>query len=128
MNKLEKQTYWFDIFTKWWIHSMFNVLLLESFKSLLNHVNQLQENEFKDTEILRKLSSKLHYEIEKLTNSKRDKNNLYYLVKWKSYKESNSTWKSAENLQYLVTKIKDFHEANSTKSSNKNTIINTQIY
>ena len=88
----------------------------------------MQEDEFKDTEILRKLSSELYYEIEKLINNKRDKNSLYYLVKWKSYEEFNSTWKSAENLQYLVIKIRDFYKANSTKSSDKNTAVNTQIY
>ena len=71
---------------------MFNVLLLESFKFLLNYVNQLQKNEFKDTEILRKLLSELHYKIKELINNKRNKNSLY------------------------------------TKLSDKNIVINTQIY
>ena len=53
--------------------------LFQIVKKLKKH--QLQENRFKDIEILKKLSSKLHYEIEKLTNSKRDKNSLYHLVK-----------------------------------------------
>ena len=60
---------------------MFNVLLLELFKLLLNHADSLQENEFKNIEILEKLLSELHYEIEKLINNKRNKNSLYYLVK-----------------------------------------------
>ena len=128
MNKLKKQAYWFDISIKQQIYSVFNVLLLKLFKSSLNHTDQSQKNEFKDTEILRKLSSELHYEIKKLTNSKRNKNSLYYLVKWKNYEEFNNTWKSAENLQYLVIKIRNFYEANSTKSSDKNTAVNTQIY
>jgi len=60
---------------------VFNVLLLEPFKFSSDHVNQSQEDEFKNMKILEKLSSKLEYEVEELIDSKRDLNTLYYLVK-----------------------------------------------
>jgi len=81
IDKIEKQAYKLDISAKQRIHPVFNVLLLKPFKSSSDHADQLQEDEFKSMEILKKLPSKLEYEVEELMNSKRDLNTLYYLVK-----------------------------------------------
>ena len=81
IDKIKKQAYKLDISTSCYIHSVFNVLLLESFKESLKHVNQSQDDDFKSLKILVWTSSELEYEVEELLNSKKDFNMLYYLVK-----------------------------------------------
>ena len=119
IDKFEKQTYKLDISMSHHIHSVFNVLLLESFKKLFKYADQSQDDGFKRLKILIWIFSELEYEVEELLNSKKNYNVLYYLVKWKGYNEFNNTWKSVENLQHLVTKLKTFHKAFSTKLGTK---------
>ncbi len=56
------------------------------------------------------------YEVQKVLRGKFVKNKLYYLIKWKGFDNTQSTWEPAENLSQT---LRDYLQENPVRISGK---------
>ena len=54
-----------------------------------------------------------YFEVEDIQDSRRTRNRLEYLIKWKGYPDSNNSWESSSHIARGL--IKEFHRRNPTK-------------
>jgi hypothetical protein len=59
------------------------------------------------------------YEVEEILDSKRTRNQLQYLVKWKGYPISENSWHPAGNLKEAPDAVAHFHRRYPTKPGPK---------
>ena len=56
--------------------------------------------------------------LEKILSKKKSGNQYKYLIKWKDFAESHSTWETIDNLLSYIDKVEEF-ETNLIKQKNK---------
>ena len=52
------------------------------------------------------------YEVDRILDSRRYRNQLQYLVRWKGYGEGKDSWEPAKNLDNAPEAVADFHRRN----------------
>ncbi len=72
-NFVKKQTYKFNLFHTFWIHNVFHVFLLKSFKKRFDEIK---------TSFSIMINKKKHDEIKLILNNKLYRKKLQYFVKW----------------------------------------------
>ena len=117
---VKKQAYKLDLPTKWRIHDVFHVSLLEQDTIKKGQINELfpeLESEF-DT------GNNKEYKVEVIIDSavyakeaEGQLPSLYYLISWKDYPEEKSTWEPSSIVMHLWKMISTFHKDHSEKST-----------
>ena len=113
LHPVGKQTYKLDLSTKWKIHDVFHVSLLEqdiTKKGRMNEIFPKLEPEFN-------AGNNKEYKVEAIIDSvvyvkeaKKHLPSLYYSIFWKSYPEEQSTWKPSFAVMHLWKIISTFHK------------------
>lgn len=57
------------------------------------------------------------YEVEKILDKRIKKSSIQYLIKWRNYPKSESTWEPLENLEGCQKKIIDFEKTCGSKDN-----------
>ena len=111
LHPVGKQAYKLDLLTKWKIHDVFHVSLLEQDTTRKGRMNELEPEPELDA------GDDKEYEVEAIKDSavyaKEAEGHLpglYYLVSWKGYPEEESTWESSSAVMYLRKMISAFHK------------------
>ena len=92
------------------IHDVFHVSLLDPYKSTSIPPHSLPPA----PPPLYAKDNEEYFEIENILDSRRVKNRLQYLVKWKGYPDSDNSWEPLANIPARGL-IKEFHRRNPTK-------------
>ena len=113
LHPIEKQVYKLDLSTKWKIHDVFHMSLLEQDTIKKERINELflkPEPEFNT-------GNNKEYEVEAIIDSavyaKEAEGylpSLYYLVFWKGYPEEESTWEPSSTVMYFQKIIFTFYK------------------
>ena len=115
---LGTRAYKLELHSRWRIHNVFHVSLLEPY--IPNELEGRAQTRPEPEEI----NGDLEYEVEKIVNSeirqstkKVDRQNkqiktLFYLVKWKGYPEDKCTWEPGHHLTLAEEKVEKFHQNN----------------
>jgi hypothetical protein len=90
------------------IHPIFHISLLEPAP---HNIKTQQHIETETTES--------EYEIERILDTKRVRNQQYYLVKWKGYDDSENTWEPTSHLRNSQESIRKFHQDRRTTSQSQ---------
>ena len=113
LHPVGKQAYKLDLPTKWKIHDVFHVSLLEQDTTRKGRMNEL----FPEPEPEFDAGDNKEYEVEAIKDSavyaKEAEGHLpglYYLVSWKDYPEEESTWKPSSAVMHLWKMISAFHK------------------
>ena len=113
LHPIRKQAYKLDLPTKWKIHDVFHVSLLEQDTTRKGRINEL----FPEPEPEFDAGDNKEYEVEAIKDSavyaKEAEGHLpglYYLISWKSYPEEESTWEPSSAVMYLRKMISAFHK------------------
>ena len=108
-----KQAYKLDLPTKWKIHDVFHMSLLEQDTTRKGRMNEL----FSEPEPKFDTGNNKEYEVEVIIDSviyakeaKKHLLDLYYLVFWKGYLEEESTWEPFFAVIHLQKMIFTFHK------------------
>jgi hypothetical protein len=91
------------------IHNVFHVLLLEPHK-------ESDREQPGDIPMLH-VEGEDKYEVEKILDSKLNRNQLVHLVKWVGYLEEENTWEPPTNLTHTDDAITEFHWEHPKKQS-----------
>ena len=118
MKKIGTRAYKLELHTRWRIHNVFHVSLLEP-----NIQNEL-EGQAQTRPEPEEIKGDLEYEVEKIVNSE-IRNSIkkvngqnkgiktqFYLVKWKGYPEDECTWEPGHHLTSAEEKLEEFHQNN----------------
>ena len=104
LHPVRKQMYKLDFSTKWKIHDVFHVLLLEQITTRKKWINKL----FPEPELEFDTGNNKKYKFEAIIDStvyaqkvEGHLSGLYYLVFWKSYLEEKSTWEPSSIVIHL---------------------------
>jgi hypothetical protein len=97
---IEKQVYKLRLSHTFWIHNVFHVFLLKSYKKWFDDVI---------TSFSIMINEEKHDEIKLILNNKLYRKRLQYLVKWLSWSKFENQWIYAENVQ-TDDLIRDFHQ------------------
>ena len=110
--------YKLDLPTKWKIHDVFYVSLLEQDTTKKGRMNEL----FPEPEPEFDVGNNKKYEIEAIKDSavyakeaEGQLPGLYYLISWKGYPEEKSTWEPSSAVIHLRKMISTFHKDNPEK-------------
>ena len=113
LHPVGKQAYKLDLPTKWKIHDVFHVSLLEQDTTRKGRMNEL----FPEPEPEFNAGDDKEYEIEAIKDSavyakeaEGQLPGLYYLVSWKGYPEEESTWKPSSAVMHLRKMISTFYK------------------
>ena len=108
-----KQAYKLDLPTKWKIHDVFYISLLEQDTTRKGRINEL----FPEPEAEFNAGDNKEYEFEAIIDSavyakkaERHLLGLYYLVSWKDYPKEESTWEPFSAVMHLWKMISTFHK------------------
>jgi hypothetical protein len=104
---VEKQTYKFNLSHTFWIHNVFYVFLLKSFKKRFNEVITL---------FLIMINEKKHDEIKLILNNKLYRKRLQYFVKWLSWSNVKNQWIYVDDVQ-VHELMNNFHQQHFQKLS-----------
>jgi hypothetical protein len=99
-NLIDKQAYKFNLFHTFWIHNVFHVFLLKSFKKRFDEVI---------TSFLIMINEKRHDEVKLILNNKLYRKKLQYFVKWLSWSNIENQWVYVDDVQ-IDDLIKNFHQ------------------
>ncbi len=97
---IEKQVYKLSLFHTFWIHNVFHVSLLKSYKKRFDDV-------ITSSSIM--INEERHDEMKLILNNKLYRKRLQYFVKWLSWSNIENQWIYAENIQ-TDDLIRDFHQ------------------
>ena len=116
LKKIGTRAYRLELHSRWRIHNVFHVSLLEPY--VQNELEGRAQTRPEPEEI----NGDLEYEVEKIVNSeirsstkkvsgrsKRVKTQ-FYLVKWKGYPEDECTWEPGHHLTSAEEKVEEFHQ------------------
>ena len=113
LHPVGKQAYKLDLPTKWKIHDVFHVSLLEQDTTRKGRMNEL----FPELEPEFVAGNNKEYKVEAIKDSavyaKEAEGHLpglYYLVSWKGYPEEESTWEPSSAVMHLRKMISAFHK------------------
>ena len=113
LHPVGKQAYKLDLPTKWKIHDVFHVSLLEQDTTRKGRMNEL----FPEPEPEFDAGDNKEYEVEAIKDSavyakkaKGHLSSLYYLVFWKSYSEKERIWEPFSAVMHLQKMISTFHK------------------
>ncbi len=116
LHVVGKQTYKLELPTKWKIHDVFHMSLLEQDTTRKERVDNKALPE-PEKELEFEAGGNKEYEIEAIINSavySQQANNqisgLYYLILWKSYSEEENTWEPLSAVIHLRKLINIFHK------------------
>ena len=108
-----KQAYKLDLSTKWKIHDVFHVSLLEQDITRKRRINEL----FPEPAPEFNAGNDKEYEVEAIKDSavyaKKAEGHLpglYYLIFWKGYPEKKSTWEPSSAVMHFRKIISAFHK------------------
>ena len=118
LKKIGTRAYKLELHSRWRIHDVFHVSLLEPYirRELEGRVQTRPEPE--------EINGDLEYEVEGIINSEirnstkkingRNKRvkTQFYLVKWKGYPEDECTWEPGHHLTSAEEKVEEFHQNN----------------
>jgi hypothetical protein len=99
-NLVEKQTYKFNLSHTFWIHNVFHVFLLKSFKERFDEVI---------TSFLIMINEKKHNKVKLILNNKLYRKRLQYFVKWLSWSNAENQWIYVDDVQ-AEKLMKNFHQ------------------
>ena len=123
-----KQAYKLDLSTKWRIHNVIYVSLLEQNTTRKRQMNEL----FPKPEPEFDAGDNKEYKVEVIINSsvyakevEEHLPGLYYLVFWKSYPEKKSIWKPSSAVIHLWKIISMFHKHHSEKPMSNSFSLNS---
>ena len=84
--------------------------------SLLKHYRESDDQQFpKRKQTIPEpedIQNNTEYEVEKILDSKRYRNTIKYLVKWKGYQEYDATWEPKANLTHAKMAIREYDQQN----------------
>ena len=83
-----------------WKHSVFHISLLELASDIVSVLEQISDNYL--------MKQEDWYKVERILEYKNINKQRYYLVKWKSYSDSENIWKLEENLNECSEIIKKY--------------------
>ena len=113
LHAVGKQAFKLDLPTKWKIHNVFHVSLLEQNTTRKGRINKL----FLELEPEFDAGDNKKYEVKAIIDSavyaKEAEGHLpglYYLVSWKNYPEEKSTWEPSFAIMHLWKMIFTFHK------------------
>jgi hypothetical protein len=97
---VEKQSYKFNLFHTFWIHNVFHVFLLKSFKKRFDEMT---------TSFSIMINEKRHDEVKLILNNKLYQKRLQYFVKWLSWSDAENQWIYVDDVQ-ADELMKNFHQ------------------
>ena len=68
------------------------------------------------------IEGEVEYEVEKILDSRRRRNRLEYLIKWKGYPTEENTWEPTVNVSHADDLIAEFHEAHPERPAPQSSI------
>jgi hypothetical protein len=86
------------------IHNAFHVSLLEPY-----HENQILDRH-REPPAPVEIEGKEEFEVQEVLDSKRIRGKLLYLVFWRGYPPSETTWEPTENLVHAQDLVNRFHQ------------------
>ena len=127
LDKINKQIYKLALSTRWRIHNVFHVFLLELAKKEKKVFIHSAKPSYEPDDIEVKQDDENEYFVHELVDFKifdagkcfdyfDGEYGLYYRVHWQDYNEGEKTWKSIEHVKHLKDLLKVFHRANLSKS------------
>ena len=127
-DKINKQVYKLVLSTRWRIHNVFHVFLLELAKKEKKVFIHSTKFNYESDDIEMKQNDENEYFVHKLVNFKifdagkcfdyfDDEYDFYYRIHWQNYDENERTWKSIEHVKHLRNLLKVFHRINFSKSN-----------
>ena len=117
LKKIGTRAYRLELHSRWRIHNVFHVSLLEPYAQ--NEIEGRAQTRPEPEEI----NGDLEYEVEKIVRSEirnstkkvngRNKRvkTQFYLVKWKGYPEDECTWEPGHHLTSAEEKVEEFHQS-----------------
>ena len=118
LHAVGKQAYKLELPTKWKIHDVFHVSLLEQDTTRKGRVNETLPEPDGEFETGDDKEYKVEAIIDSVVYGKETNDQmpgLYYLVLWKGYPEEESTWELAAAVMHLRKLINTFHKEHPEK-------------
>ena len=117
-EKIGSRSFRLELQTRWRIHNVFHVSLLEPYRA--NNIEGQTTSRPEPEEI----EGEMEYEVETILQSEirttkrkvkgkyKSYRTLYYLVKWKGYPEDECSWEPGTNLGLAEREVEEFHQNN----------------
>ena len=111
IREISPVAYRIQLLTSWGIHNMFHASLLSPYHETASHGPNFSQS------LPDLIDREKEYEVERIVNHRLygRSRKLQYLIKWKGYPESNSTWEPADQV-HTPDLIKLYHRHSPLKS------------